>query len=104
MVQASVFSTADAERLTSLVQSSQRSEDGEEEVAPGAPEAAVYKDHSAGIVGTLEDLLDKAQAQLDDAVKKETNSAYNFEMLKASLENEIKLAKKELDDAQKGIA
>jgi septal ring factor EnvC (AmiA/AmiB activator) len=104
MVQASVFSTADADRLTALVQSSQKSGDSEDEDASGAPEAAVYKDHSAGIVGTLEDLLDKAQAQLDDAVKKETASAYNFDMLKQSLENEIKFAKKELDDAQKGIA
>jgi chromosome segregation ATPase len=52
----------------------------------------------------LEDLLDKAQGQLDDAVKKETAAQYNFEMLKQSLENEIKFANKELGDAQKGIA
>merc|ERR1740138_294216 len=102
MVQASVFSSADAGRLTSLMQSSQQSEDSEDESA--APEVAVYKDHSAGIVGTLEDLLDKAQSQLDDAVKKETASQYNFDMLKQSLENEIKFANKELDAAQKGIA
>merc|ERR1740138_1107802 len=102
MVQASVFSSADAGRLTSLMQSSQQSEDSEDE--SGAPEGAVYKDHSSGIVATLEDLLDKAQSQLDDAVKKETASAYNFDMLKQSLENEIKFAKKELADAQKGIA
>merc|ERR1719463_193255 len=102
MVQASVFSTADADRLTALVQSNQQSADSEDDM--GAPEAAVYKDHSAGIVGTLEDLLDKAQSQLDDAVKKETASQYNFEMLKQSLENEIKFATKELDAAQKGIA
>merc|ERR1740138_733216 len=102
MVQASVFSSADAGRLTSLMQSSQQSEDSEDESA--APEVAVYKDHSAGIVGTLEDLLDKAQSQLDDAVKKETASQYNFDMLKQSLENEIKFVGKELDAAQKGIA
>merc|ERR1740138_895411 len=102
MVQASVFSSADAGRLTSLMQSSQQSEDSEDESA--APEVAVYKDHSAGIVGTLEDLLDKAQSQLDDAVKKETASQYNFDMLKDSLENEIKFANKELEAAKKGIA
>merc|ERR1740138_1903501 len=102
MVQASVFSSADAGRLTSLMQSSQQSEDSEDESA--APEVAVYKDHSAGIVGTLEDLLDKAQSQLDDAVKKETASQYNFDMLKQSIQNEIKFAGKELDAAQKSIA
>merc|ERR1719324_1523084 len=104
MVQASVFSSADASRLTALVQSSQESKDSDDESALGAPDAAIYKDHSAGIVGTLEDLLDKAQSQLDDAVKKETASQYNFDMLKQSLEDEIKFATKELDAAQKGIA
>jgi chromosome segregation ATPase len=102
LVQASVFNSADAGRLTAFVQGAQKSddEDGEE----GAPEAAVYESHTEGIVGTLQDLLDKAQGQLDDAVKKETAAVYNFEMLKQSLENEIKFANKELDDAQKGIA
>merc|ERR1719324_166934 len=104
LVQASVVSSADASRLTALVQSSQEAKDSDDDSAYGAPEAAVYKDHSAGIVGTLEDLLDKAQSQLDDAVKKETASQYNFDMLKQSLEDEIKFANKELDAAQKGIA
>merc|ERR1719169_340299 len=50
MVQASVFSSADASRLTALVQTQQG--DSDEEM--GAPAAAVYEGHSDGIVGTLE--------------------------------------------------
>jgi peptidoglycan hydrolase CwlO-like protein len=102
MVQAAVFNTADASRLTALVQSSQGQESEDSDM--GAPEAAVYKEHTGGIVETLEDLLDKAQGQLDSATKKETTAVYNFEMLKGSLEDQIKFATKELDGAKKGIA
>merc|ERR1719463_383192 len=49
MVQASALSSADATRLTALVQSSQGSEDD----ALGAPDAAVYESHSGNIVDTL---------------------------------------------------
>merc|ERR1719210_2072923 len=66
MVQASVLNSADAQRLTALIQSAQDSEEGE----PGAPAAAVYKEHSGGILATLGDLLEKAESQLDGARKK----------------------------------
>merc|ERR1719313_2652758 len=47
MVQASAFSTADASRLTALVQSSQEPEgEDEDEATVGAPDAAIYKGHS----------------------------------------------------------
>merc|ERR1719428_950113 len=62
MVQASMFSAADASRLTALVQSSQESE--EDDVATGAPDPTVYEGHSGGIIETLEGLLEKAQEQL----------------------------------------
>merc|ERR1719264_2038648 len=45
IVQASMLSSADGERLTALVQSSQVSQDGDEDV--GEPDAAVYKCHRA---------------------------------------------------------
>lgn len=38
----------------------------------GAPAAATYESHSGGIVETLTDLLEKADEQLDDTRKKET--------------------------------
>merc|ERR1719188_358847 len=103
MVQASVFSTTDVSRLTALVQSSQEAAGEDGDLEPGVPEAAVYKGHSEGIVETLEDLLDSAETQLDGAVKKETTSTYNFDLLKQSLEHEIKVATTAMSDAKKGI-
>jgi len=102
MVQASVFSSADASRLTALVQSS--SSDDDDDSNYGAPDAAVYESHSSSIVDTLQSLLDKAQGQLGDAQKKETTSRNNFEMLKQSLDDEIKYANKELAEAKTNLA
>merc|ERR1719393_966406 len=95
-----MFSAADAQRLTALVQSS----DADSDDALGAPAGAVYEGHSGGILDTLGDLMEKAQGQLDDARKKETTALHNFQMLKQSLEDEIKFAKKETSDANKGLA
>jgi hypothetical protein len=104
LVQASVFSSADASRLTALVQSQQSAGDDDSDAAPGAPAAAVYEGHSDGIIGTLEGLTEKAESQLDKARKTETTSLQNFEMLKQSLTDEIKFANKDMDAAKKGLA
>merc|ERR1719440_588123 len=98
MVQASAFSSADASRLTALVQSSQESDSDEDAV--GAPDAAVYKGHSGGIIDTLQSLLDKAEGQLSDARHTETASLHNFELLKQSLEDGIKFANKDMEEAK----
>merc|ERR1719270_108183 len=99
LVQASAFSSADASRLTALVQQQSSDDDN-----VGAPAAATYAGHSSGIIDTLGDLLDKAEAQLADARTKETASLHNFEMLKQSLEDELKFADKEMAAAKAGIA
>merc|ERR1719181_561007 len=104
MVKASVLSSADAGRLTALVQSSQASEDSDSDLSLGAPAAAVYKGQSGGIIETLEDLLEKAEGQLSDARKKETTALHNFEMLKQSLEDSIKFANEDMAEAKKGLA
>merc|ERR1719388_152541 len=98
MVQASVFSSADASRLTALVQTEQ--DDSE----TGAPAAAVYEGHSDGIIGTLEGLTEKADGQLDKARKTESTAAQNYQMLKQSLTDEIKFANKDMDKAKKGLS
>merc|ERR1719409_2322 len=102
LVQASVFSTADASRLTALVQSNEQAEDDDSDM--GAPAAAAYEGHSDGIIETLEDLEDKAQKQLADARAKESTALHNFEMLKQSLTDSIKFSEKDLADAKKGLA
>merc|ERR1719261_1885117 len=100
MVQAAVFSSADAQRLTALVQTQQS--DGDEEL--GAPAAAVYEGHSDGIIGTLEGLTEKAEGQLDKARKTESTAIQNYQMLKQSLTDEIEFANRDMDKAKKGLA
>jgi len=93
LVRASALNTADATKLTTLLQSSSSNTDNLD--GAGAPAAAVYGSHSGGIVETLEDLLEKAQDQLSDAKKKEQTSTHNFELLKQSLEDQVKFETKE---------
>merc|ERR1719446_1914979 len=91
MVQASVLSSADASRLTALVQTSDSDAD------MGAPAASVYEGHSDGIIGTLEGLTEKAETQLDAARKTESTALQNYQMLKQSLTDEIKFGNKDMD-------
>jgi hypothetical protein len=102
LVEASAFSSADASKLTALIQSSQQSDDADADM--GAPAAAVYEGQSGNIIETLQSLLEKAESQLADARKKETNAANNFAMLKQSLEDATKFANKDLSAAKQGIA
>merc|ERR1740127_299010 len=76
----------------------------------GAPAAAVYKTHSSGIVDVLEDLKEKAETELAEARKAESNTKHNYEMMKQSLEdqmaadtknmNEEKAAKEEAEEGK----
>merc|ERR1719380_251975 len=100
MVQASVMSSADASRLTAMVQTEQGDSDSE----MGAPAAQVYEGHSDGIIGTLEGLTEKAEGQLDKARKTEATAVQNYQMLKQSLTDSIKFANKDMDKAKKDLA
>jgi len=93
VIDAAGFASADKQKLVALVQS-QNSDDQE----PGAPEAAVYKSHSSGIVDVLEDMKDKAEGSLSDLRKEETNSNHNFKMLKQSLEDQMAADSKDMED------
>jgi len=96
MVKAQGLTAADGKRLTALVQSSQSDDDDD----MGAPDPAVFESSSGGVVGVLNDLLEKAQGELEAARQKEGSDLNNFEMLKASLTDEIKFANKEMDEAK----
>merc|ERR1719408_547754 len=102
MVEATSLSSADATKLTALLQSSQESEDGSDSL--GAPAAQVYKNKSGGIIETMQDLYDKAEAQLEEVRKTETKNLQAYQMLKQSLTDEIKYANKDLDKAKKNLA
>merc|ERR1719498_2247639 len=102
LVQSAAISTSDGARLTAFLQSQQASEDTDSEF--GAPDPAVYKSKSGGIVDVLNDLLADAEGQLADARKKESNLQNNYEMLKLELEDAIKFGGQEMDKAKKQIA
>merc|ERR1719145_400039 len=110
MVRASLISSTDASKLSSLVQSTQQS--SEEDSDAGAPDAAVYQGHAdgmgreddGGIIAVLEDLLQKAEAQLDGLRKAETSSLQNFQVLSQNLKDEIKNGNTDLAEAKKGMA
>jgi hypothetical protein len=100
MVDASAFSSADASRITAMVQTQQSDSDED----TGAPAAAVYEGKSGGIIGTLEGLTEKAEGQLDKARKEESTAVQNYQMLKQSLTDEMKFANKDMDKAKKGLS
>jgi len=101
MVQASLIDLSSEKRLAAFVQTTQDAKEDAEDGTVGAPEAEAY---GSKTVDTLEDLLEKAEAQLDEARKKESAAKNEFEMLEQSLEDEIKFAKKDMDEAKKGSA
>merc|ERR1719201_2218939 len=94
LVDASTLSVADAKGIAALVQTQDANDDSE----MGAPDPAVYKGRSGGIIDTLGDLLEKAEGQLADLRSKETAALHEYESLKQSLEDKIKYETKELDE------
>ncbi|CAK0884983.1 unnamed protein product [Prorocentrum cordatum] len=102
MVQASLISSSDAGRLTGLLQQMQQSTD--DGADSGAPAAAVYQGQSGGIIGVLQDLLEKAEAQLDGLRKAETSSLQNYQVLAQNLKDEIRNGNADLEEAKKGLA
>merc|ERR1719181_1009588 len=95
------MSSADASKLTALIQSSQESEDSSDEM--GAPAAAVYKGKSGGIIETMQDLFEKAEAQLEEARATETKSVQAYQMLAQSLKDEIKYGTADMNKAKKSL-
>merc|ERR1719414_2554215 len=102
VLDAAAFPSQDQAKLTALVQS-QQSEDADD-LAFGAPAAAAYKTHSTGILDVLEDLKEKAEGQLSDLRKAESNNKHNFQMLKQSLEDQSAADTKDMEDEKAGKA
>merc|ERR1719267_543189 len=94
VVDAASFTSNDKDKLLALVQS----KSGDEEDLTGAPAAATYKSHSGGIVDVLEDLKEKAEAELAEARKVESTTKHNYEMMKQSLEDQIAADTKDMNE------
>jgi len=84
VLDAASFASTDKHKLQSLLQAQQESSDDDAE--PGAPAAAGYKSQTGGIFDVLEDLKEKAEGQLADLRKAESNTKHNYELLRTSLE------------------
>eukprot|EP00811_Abedinium_folium_P028734 NODE_4473_length_1887_cov_3.692045.p1 GENE.NODE_4473_length_1887_cov_3.692045~~NODE_4473_length_1887_cov_3.692045.p1 ORF type:complete len:543 (+),score=179.80 NODE_4473_length_1887_cov_3.692045:123-1631(+) len=97
MVDASMLQSEDVARLAALVQSTHQANDA------NAPDATNFENHSGGIIDVLEDLLEKARAQLKDGRQKETTSLHNFHMLEQSLTDAIKFNNKDLKEAKESL-
>merc|ERR1719407_15108 len=98
VVDAAGLASKDQKMLVALVQSQQ----GEADSEAGAPAAATYKSQSGGIVDVLEDLKEKAEAELADARKAESNAKHNYEMMKQSLEDQIAADTKDMNEEKAG--
>merc|ERR1719316_6691 len=101
VVNAAMVNSADKAKVQALLQAqSAESEDDLELQPAGAPDPAAYKSKSGGIVDTLEDMLEKAKAELADAQKAEMNSKFDYDMLKQKLEDAMAFGTKELGETK----
>jgi len=98
LVEASSVDSADRTKLAALIQSQSSDE------AVGAPDAAVYESQSGGIFDALDSLKDKAEDQLADARKAETEALHAFGLKEQGLKDEIKFAEKDMAAAKKNSA
>jgi len=96
IVDAAGVATADRKTLVAFAQARDQSDDEE----TGAPDPAAYKSQSGGIMDVLEDLKAKAEKELSDLRKAESNTKHNFNMLKQSLEDESAYSTKEKKEEQ----
>jgi hypothetical protein len=97
MVEAASMNSESASKLAAFLQNDQDDSD------MGAPAATVYEGKSGGIIGTMQDLYEKAESQLEKARAAETKSVQAFQMLAQSLKDEIKYATKDMDKAKKEL-
>merc|ERR1719453_2329322 len=99
VMDAAMVNSGDKAKVQALLQS-QTAEDDLDLQPAGAPDPAAYKSKSGGIVDTLEDMLEKAKAELSDAQKAEMNSKFDYDMLKQKLEDAMGFGTKELDETK----
>merc|ERR1719258_561451 len=65
---------------------------------------SAYESHGGGLISTLTDLQEKAEAAQSEARKEEMEAAHAYQLLRQSLTAELKAQQKQLDDAKKHIA
>merc|ERR1719199_2188097 len=97
--------SGDKAKVQALLQATQGSSDADLEFQPaGAPDPAAYKSQSGGILSVLEDMLEKAKAELASAQKAEMNEAFDFKMLKQKIEDAVAFGEKTLAETKEAKA
>merc|ERR1719460_1846296 len=98
MIEANWVNKKDKAAVQSLLRST--STDGDEDLSlqPQASTSA-YEGHGGGILDTLSDMKEKAEATLSDARTAEMKAQHGYEMLKQSLETEIATMQKRMSAA-----
>jgi chromosome segregation ATPase len=100
VVEASWINSHQKNVLQSLLQANAEASDGDEDlVAQPQGSTVSYESQSSGILDTLADMQGKADESLSSTRKDEMEAAHAFAMLKQGLEDEIKVAKKQLSEA-----
>jgi len=92
VVNAASLSLHDQSSIMSLAQSSEEDD----------AEALSGETKKSSVLDLIEDLKQKAEKQLRQLRKEETNMRYNFESVEMSLKDEIKLAAKDMTEAKDG--
>merc|ERR1719428_632723 len=90
LLDATSISTSDKKSLVAFVQNQQGSQGEDDMTELGAPDPAVYKSKSGGIVDVLTDMKEKADTELADLRKAEITNQHNFDLLKLSITDTIK--------------
>merc|ERR550514_2094186 len=94
VVDAAAFNAEDKSKLVALVQASADDDDDD----AGAPAPDAYQSKSGGIVDVLAGMKEKAEGELSDLRKAESNAQHNFDMLKTSLTDSITADTKDKED------
>merc|ERR1719265_1258845 len=102
VLDAAAFSSDSKDKLLGFIQNAQGDDSDDEELGAPAPDA--YKSKSGGIVDTLMDMKEKAEGELSEARKAESNAQHNYDMLKQGLTDEIAAANHEKKEAEEGKA
>jgi len=103
VIEAASFSNQDKSQLVALVQSRSGVASDDDDSELGAPAPDAYKSKSGSIVDILEDMKEKAEAELAAARKGELNSSHNFNMLKQSLTDAVKASNHELAETKAAL-
>merc|ERR1719456_1342331 len=95
LVDASWVSTAEKKEVTAFLQAKQQERDGDTELQT----PAAYESSSGGILDAIQGMEEKAEDSLGSERKQEMKDLNSYQLLKMSLENEIKSLKDELAKA-----